>query len=96
MSLLASGESDREHTHLVAVVGLGLGESLDGRVPLFDEGAELVASDIKAMVVGEAVEALNLLALHFNLSPSLLASILVQVTERDLENAAAKRVGGDL
>ena len=81
MSLLASGESDREHTHLVAVVGLGLGESLDGRVPLFDEGAELVASDIKAMVVGEAIVALNLLALHFNLSPGLLGGVLVQVTK---------------
>ena len=81
MSLLASGESDREHAHLVAVVGLGLGESLDGRVPLLDEGAELVASDIKAIVVGEAVKALNLLALHLNLSPGLLGGVLVQVTK---------------
>ena len=96
MSLLASGKCDREHTHLVAVAGLGLSSSLNGGVPLLDEGAELVAGDVKAVEVGEAVVTLHFLALHSHLSPGLLVSVLVQVTKRDLENAATKRVGGKL
>jgi len=66
LSLVTARETDGEHTDLVAVVGLGLGEGLDGRVPLLDERAKLVAGDVEAVEVGVAVVAFNFLALHAN------------------------------
>lgn len=92
---MASGESNAEHSDDVAVVGLGLSEGLDQRVPLLDESAELVSGDVETVVVGVAVVALHLLALDANLSPGLLVGVTVEVTERDLENATTERVSGD-
>ena len=92
---MASRESDAEHSQGVAVGGLRLRERLDRGVPLLDESAKLVSSDVHAIVVSVAVVALNFLTLDSDLSPGLLVSVLVQVTERDLEDASAERVGGD-
>lgn len=92
---MASGESNAEHPDDVAVVGLGLSEGLDQRVPLLDEGAKLVSGDVQTVVVGVAVVALHLFALDAHLSPGLLVGVTVQVTERDLENATTERVSGD-
>jgi hypothetical protein len=64
-------------------------------MPLLDESAELVAGDVKAVVVGVAIVAFHLLALNLNLSPGRLVGLTVEVTERDLENATAERIGGD-
>lgn len=80
---------------MVAVGGLGLSEGLNSGVPLLDEGAHLVSGDVEAIEVGVALEALDFLALQAHLSPALLVSVLVQVTERDLENATAERIGRD-
>ena len=65
-------------------------------MPLLDQGAELVSGDVHAVVVGVAVEALHFLTLHSDLPPGILVSILVQITERDVENATTERVGGNL
>ena len=92
---MASCESDAEHSEGVAIGGLGLSEGLNSGVPLLDEGAELVSSNVHAVVVGVAVVALHFLTLNSDLSPGLLMSVLVQVAERDLEDASAERVGGD-
>jgi len=95
LSLVTSGESDAEHADVVAVSGLGLREGLDRGVPLLDESAELVSGDVHTVEVGVAVVALDFFALDANLSPGLLVSVLVKVTERDLENATTEGVGGD-
>ena len=92
---MASCESDAEHSEGVAIGGLGLSEGLNSGVPLLDEGAELVSSNVHAVVVGVAVVALHFLTLNSDLSPGLLVSVLVEVTERDLENATTEGVGGN-
>ena len=65
-------------------------------MPLLDEGAKLVTGDADTSEVGVAVEALHFLTLHSDLPPGILVSILVQITERDVENATTERVGGNL
>jgi len=92
---VTSGEGNAEHADLVTIDGLGLRESLDRGVPLLDESAELVSGDIHAVEVSVAVVALNLFALDANLSPGLLVSVLVEITEGDIENATTERVSGD-
>ena len=64
-------------------------------MPLLDERAKLVAGDIKAVEVGVAVVALHLLALNSNLPPGGFVGLLVEVTERNLENATTQRISGD-
>ena len=92
---MTSGEGNAEHADLVTIDGLGLRESLDRGVPLLDESAELVSGDVHTVEVGVAVVALDFFALDAHLSPSLLVSVLVEVTERDVENATTEGVGGD-
>ena len=64
-------------------------------MPLLDERAELVSSDVHAVEVRVAVEALHLLALNAHLSPRVLVGVSVEVTERDLENATTQGVSRD-
>ena len=64
-------------------------------MPLLHERAQLVAGDVQAVEVGVAVVALHLFALDAHLSVGLLVSVLVQITQRDLENATTQRVGGN-
>lgn len=65
-------------------------------MPLLDEGAELVSGNVEAVVVRVAVVALDFLALDSHLSPGLVVSVLVKITERDLENATTERISWDL
>lgn len=88
LSLNTASEGDAEETHEVAIVGFGLSESLDEGVPLFDEGAELVAGDVKPVVVGKAFEALDFFAAHLDLSEGLVGRVAVQVGQVDVEDAA--------
>ena len=81
LSLMASCERDAEHSDEVAILGLCLHEGLNGSVPLLDESAELVSGDIDPVEVSVAVEALDLLDLHTDLSPGLLMSITVQISK---------------
>lgn len=96
LSLLSLGERNAEHSEVVTIRSLGLREGLDQGVPLLDEGAQLVSGDVHAVEVGVAVEGLDLLALNLHLSPGLVVGVLVEVTERDLENATAEGVSSDL
>ena len=90
------GEADAEHTEQVSVSCLGLNESLNGGVPLLDDGAELIASDVHSVEVSVAVEALDFLDLDLHLSPSLFVAVSVQISQRYLKHTALKRVGGNL
>jgi hypothetical protein len=94
--LVAAGERDREDADEVAVEGLGLHEGLDERVPLLDEGAELVASHVQTVEVGVAVEAFDFFNLHLDLPPGGLVGVVVELTERNVEDTAAEGVSGDL
>ena len=92
---MALGEGNAEHSQVVAIGGLGLGERLDRGVPLLDKSAELVSGDVHAVEVRVAIVALHFLALHAHLSPCLVVSFLVEITKRNLEHATTQRVGRD-
>lgn len=80
---------------MVAIGSLGLSEGLNSGVPLLDEGAHLISGDVETVEVRVALEALDFFALQAHLSPALLVSVLVKVTERDLENTTAERLSRD-
>ena len=65
-------------------------------MPLLDKGAELISGDVHAVEVSVAIVAFNFFALDTDLSPGLLVSVLVEVTERDVEDASTEGVSGDL
>jgi hypothetical protein len=90
------GEANAEHAEEVPVDGLALDEGLNGGVPLLDDGAQLVASDVHAVEVGVAVEALDFLDLHLHLSPSLFVAISVQISQRYLKHTPFQAVSSDL
>ena len=94
--LVALGEGNGENTDDVAVLGLGLDEGLDEGVPLLDEGAEAVTSDVETVEVSVAFETLDFLALEANLAPGLVVSAGIQVTEGDGEHTAAEGISGNL
>jgi hypothetical protein len=94
--LVASGEGNGESSYEVAVGGLSLNEGLNDGVPLLNEGAELVTGDVHTVEVGEAIETFNFFDLDLDLSPCNLMSVVVELTEGDVEDTAAEGVGGDL
>lgn len=94
--LVASGEGNGEGSDEVTISSLGLNEGLDDGVPFLDKGGELIAGDVHTVEVGEAVEALNFLDLNLDLSPCGLVGVVVELTERDVEDTAAEGVSGDL
>ena len=96
LASVASGKGDSENTYEVAIVGLGLNEGLDEGVPLLDEGAELVTSDVHAVEVGVAVETLDFFDLELDLSPSDFVGVVVELTEGDGEDTATEGVSGNL
>ncbi len=89
-------EANAEHAEEVAVEGLGLNEGLDGGVPLLDNGAKLVTSDVHSVEVGVAVEALDLLDLDLHLSPGLFIAVSVQISEGNLKHTTFQAVGSNL
>eukprot|EP00639_Heterosigma_akashiwo_P023592 CAMPEP_0206415464 /NCGR_PEP_ID=MMETSP0294-20121207/36118_1 /ASSEMBLY_ACC=CAM_ASM_000327 /TAXON_ID=39354 /ORGANISM="Heterosigma akashiwo, Strain CCMP2393" /LENGTH=109 /DNA_ID=CAMNT_0053877835 /DNA_START=379 /DNA_END=708 /DNA_ORIENTATION=+ len=54
-------ETDAENSDKVAIGGLHVHVGLDNRLPLLDEGAELISGEIHAVEVGERVVALHVL-----------------------------------
>jgi len=90
------GEANAEHTEEVAIEGLCLNEGLNGSVPLLDNGAKLITSDVHAVEVGVAVEALDLLYLNLHLSPSLFVAVSVQISQRYLKHTSFQAVSSDL
>ena len=93
LSLVASGESNAEHSDEVTILSLGLNEGLNGGVPLLDESAELVSGDVDSVEVGVEIESLNLFALNADLSPGELVSVTVQIGKRHLENTSSQTIG---
>ena len=88
------GESNAEHSEDVAVLGLGLNESLNEGLPLLDHGASLVSGDVHTVEVGVAVESLDLINLELELSPGGGLRLVVAISKRDGENTTSQTVSG--
>lgn len=93
LGFMALGERNGEHAEEVSVGGLGLNEALNERVPLLDESAGLVASDVHAVEVGVAVVAFHFFALDLDFAPGVFVGFTVQISERNLEDTAFQGVG---
>ena len=96
LALVAAGECNAEHAEHVAIKGLSLHEGFDERVPLLNEGAELVTGHIHAVEVGVAVLSLDFFDLELNLPPSVFVVLVLQVSERNLEHTTTERVSSNL
>ena len=91
----ASSEGDDEKTDEVTVGGLDINESLQERLPLLDEGTELIRGEVHSVEVGEAVLALNFINSQLDLAESTIL-ILGKIAERDFDNTTLKVVVGVL
>lgn len=89
------GESDSEDTEEVVVGGLDRDVGLDQGLPLANEGAELVGSEVETVEVGQAVLALHFVDAKLDLAERVVL-ILLQIGQRNLEDAALKGVVGVL
>merc|ERR1719322_335322 len=94
--LLLACESNAENPEGVSIGGLDVAVGLDEGLPLLHHRPQLVSGQAHAVEIGEAVLALNLLAHELELSERPLGVILVlQISKRDLIDAALEAIGGD-
>ena len=89
------GESDGEQAEEVVVSGLHSDVGLDERLPLANQGTQLVGGEVQAVEVGQTVLALDLIHAELDLTESMVL-IVLQVCEGDLEDTTLQRVVGVL
>merc|ERR1719454_1205722 len=89
------GEADAEAPEHVAVDRLDIHRGLNERLPLADQGAELVGGEVHAPEVAQALLALDVLDAELDLAVGVVL-VLVQVAERGLEDAALEAIRGEL
>merc|ERR1719238_131561 len=80
----------------VSISGLDVAVGLDEGLPLLHHRPQLVSGQAHAVEVGQAVLALHFLAHKLELSERPLGVVLVlQISERDLVDAALEAIRGD-
>ena len=93
---LLLGETDAEEPQEVTVGGLDIDEGLDKGLELLGHEAELVSGEVHAVEVGEAVLALDVLADELELPEGPLGvSLVLEISQRDLVDAALETIRGD-
>ena len=85
---LLLGESNSKDTQVVAISGAHVDGALNEGLPLADQTAQLVASNVHAVEVSDDVSSLHVLTNQSDLSVSLLFITTVQVSQGELEHAA--------
>ena len=63
------GETNREHSNNVAVLGLGLDKGLNKGVPFLNHVTGVVSGDVHSVEVGIAIKSLDFINLELQLSP---------------------------
>jgi hypothetical protein len=89
------GEGDGEQTDEVVIGSLHGDVGLNERLPLADQGAQLVGGEVQAVEVGKAVLALDLIHTELDLAESVVL-IVLQIREGDLEDTTLEGVVGVL
>jgi hypothetical protein len=89
------GEGDGEQTEKVVIGSLHGDVGLNERLPLADQGAQLVGGEVQAVEVGQAVLALDLIHTKLDLAESVVLVVL-EISEGNLEDTALEGVVGVL
>jgi hypothetical protein len=87
----ALGEGNSEETEEVVISGLDCDIGLNQRLPLSDQGSQLVGGEVETVEVGQAVLALNLVDTELDLSECVVL-ILLEIRQRNLEDSALQCV----
>lgn len=85
------GEGDREDAEEVVISGLDRDIGFNQRLPLADEGTELVRCEVKTVEVGQAVLSLNFIHTELDLSECVVL-IALEIGQGNLEDSALQRV----
>ena len=83
----ALGEGNGEQAEEVVVGGLDCDIGLNQRLPLSDEGSELVGCEVETVEVGQAVLSLDLIHTELDFSERVVL-ILLEIRQRNLEDSA--------
>ena len=89
------GEGNGKQANEVVVSRLHSDIGLNERLPLPDQGAQLVSGEIQAVEICQAVLSLDFIHTELNLAEGVVL-IILQVCKRDLEDATLQRVVGIL
>lgn len=89
------GEGNGKEANEVVISRLHSNVGLNERLPLADQGAQLVGGEVQAVEVGKAVLALDLIHAELNLAEGVVLVVL-KVSEGDLEDTALQGVVGVL
>lgn len=89
------GEGDGEQANEVVIGGLHGDVGLNERLPLADEGAQLVGGEVQTVEVGQAVLALDLVDTELDLAESVVL-IVLEIGEGNLNDTALQGVVGVL
>jgi len=93
--LAALGESDGEEADEVVVGRLDGDVGLDQRLPLADQGAELVGCEVETVEVGQTVLSLDLVDAEADLAERVVL-ILLEIGQGDLDDASLEGIVGVL
>jgi len=94
---LLLGESNNEHSQVVAVGGFGVNGALDQGLPFFDHTADLVSGERHTVEVQDAVLALDIFAdeLEFSVALTVVVEVgLVAVVDSTFESVSGHLVTG--
>ena len=92
---LLLGETNAEHAENIAISGAHINKGLDKSLPLSDEGAQLVASDVHAVEVGQHVIAVHILTHELDLAVSLALVTSIKVSKRHFKHTTLKTLRSD-
>lgn len=92
----ALGEGKGEETDDDSIGGLDLNDGLDEGLPLTDERLGVVRGQGHTVEVGEALIAIDVVGDKLDGAVTLILRILVQISERDGEDAAHQSIRGEL
>lgn len=87
------GKSNTEHSKNETISSLGLDEGFNERVPLFNHWASIISCYVHSVKISVAIKALNLINLELNLSPCVLFSSIVAISEREGKNTTSQTIG---
>ena len=87
----ALGECNSEQAEEVVVGGLDCDIGLNQRLPLSDQGSQLVGCEVETVKVGQAALALDLIDTELDLSESVVL-IFLEICQRNLEDSALQRI----